>query len=238
MQLRSIPAQLDELDLAIAKLTGRGHGTGLSKVGQLAFDPVASDAALAIRTSVHGWVRIWDEETPVRPQAAAARTEALRTVAGQAGLLAGARLASRPWVPDLAEDIRRVTEAGWRAVDTPPDVSFVGTCGGCGAGLYAAQGAALVTCRTCGLDWDAHASQTALLEAADHHWAPRVTIAKALGIPLVTIRDWCRVRPGKDGEPAKPARLAPVGVNPAGQPLYRVSDVQALKAQWLTQTRG
>lgn len=217
--LRSIPGLLAELELATAKLTSPGDGSGLGEAARLDFDPVAADAALAITTAVHGWVRVWDEETPVRPIRAAARARALASIPGQCGLLAGARLAGRPWVPELARDIRKVTEAGWVAVDLPPEVSFVGWCQTCpGRALYATEGATDVECRTCGGRFDVQASKDALLAAADGELAPASVLARALGIDPGLIRQWRRRE-----------RLVAADVDPAGRPLYRVSDVQRLR---------
>jgi hypothetical protein len=219
-QLRAVPELLAELDLAITKQTTAG-GQGLGGSG-LDFDPVASEAAVALRLCLHGWARVWDEETPRDVTAGGAeRDRALSSAAGQAGLLAGARLASRPWAPEVAEEVRQAVTRAWAAVDRPPDTEFVGWCpDDCGAALYAAQGAAQTRCRACGAPWDVQASRDSLLAAAVDVLAPAATLARALGVEPATLRQWRRR-----------GQLVPAEVTTDGRPLYRVADVQALRAR-------
>lgn len=246
LDLRCIPELLRELDTAIAKLTSGGDGNALGEVGRLDYDPVASQARTALLTVLHGWARVWDEETPRPPEVAgptcygahfvcehasclaverhrwrAEQDARIATPAGQATLLAWLpALGSRPWAAELASEVRAAVEQGWRAVDRPPDMHFIGWCPDCeGTALYAAEGAALTKCRMCGQAYDVAASKDALLASATTQHETATVIARALRLDPALIRQWRRR-----------GRLEPVGCNPAGQPLYRVSDVQALRA--------
>lgn len=272
LDLEAVPVALAELDVAITRqthMTAAGGGSGCPEGcghwpespycvagARLTFDARASEAALALRLVLHGWIRVWDEETPIAdvvegplcgPRRHFARTtyvpgcthdscrrvlftttaetgRALQigTPEAQAHTLAARvpQLAGRPWLPDLATELAAALREAWAACDRPPDQRVVGRCmtDGCGAPVYAAEGSTSTTCRPCGTRWEVQALRDASLAAAEHFALPAVALAVVLGVPAGTIRSW-RSR----------ELLSPVGVNAAGQPLYRVSDGHALK---------
>lgn len=231
-RLRAVPELLRELDTTITRQGSRGDGTGTStcpagcrhtpeeakcKVPvRLDFDPVASQAAMALRLCIHGWVRIWDEQTPCWTQLRAGRDRLLSSTEGQAALLTIANLGSREWAAECAEEIREATEQGWRAIDRPPDLSFVGVCI-CGRQLMSQQGQATVTCRSCGQAWDTAASRAWMLDAVPGMADLQLTkpeLAILAGLPVGTLHRWSSEK-----------RIVSVGVNPKGQPLYRAGPV-------------
>lgn len=271
-RLRAVPDLLDELDTTLAgqrsnwSEPGGIHGqpsggckpgcdhspdsTSCSEGVALGMNLAASEAAMQLRVVLHGWARVWDEETPIAPpdpahyrdddegraaltaaryRATNARKErdrALTKSATQALLLAARPLAGRTWAPELAAEIRDAVRQAERAVDRPPDQTLAGTCT-CGMAVYAEPGDRTCRCRWCGTRHDpAQLYDEAIANAdADDACAPAAVIARSLidpatGKPLCTaaqIRGW-RYR----------GSLDPVGVNPAGQPLYAVTAVRRL----------
>ena len=220
MRLRALPELLRELDVTIPRQTSRGDG-GSRGGGGMVFDPIASEASAALRTVLHGWVRVWDEQTPGWTQLRAGRDRLLSSSEGQAALLMVANLGSREWAPECADEIRRACAQGWAAVDIPPEQVFVGWCpDACGVPLYAREGAVQIQCRACGSVWDVQASRDAMLAAAHDVRATAAELARALDLDPALIRQWRRR-----------GRLLAVDVDTAGRPLYRVSDVQALRSR-------
>lgn len=240
LDLREVPALLVELDLALSRQTRMAAGDGMTRCARqdcphevdepgcvagvtLDLDTRASEARLALVLCLHGWARVWDEETPPttvtftgRPYSPE-RDRALSSTAGQAGLLyAVPDLGSRPWAADLAREVRDAVEEGWRAVDRPPDTTVVGRCPECGRTLYGAEGAVTVRCRNCGTT----CNRVEVREASIAESRILVTAAQmgtALGIDPARVRQW-RAR----------GLLTVRRYDLAGRPLYRVADGQAL----------
>lgn len=256
-QLQAIPDLLDELDTALARIGSsepgeiRGSASGGCKPGcdHLPDNPscvagvvldvnlAASEATAQLRSVLHGWARVWDEETPItipdsavdvpaaRRIAARMRAHALGTASRQALLLATQPLGARPWAPDIANEIAAAVRKAERAIDIAPDVTLAGTCS-CGMAVYATAGEARARCRWCGLSHDPDELYDAMIAARGHlHTAPAAVIARMLvdprtGKPLVTaaqIRGWKH----RDA-------LEVDHVNAAGQPEYRIDDVVRL----------
>ncbi len=267
LALTDVPELLDELDTSLARIGStwtepggiHGRATGGCKPGcdhspdnpscvaetSLDVNLAASEAAAQLRIVLHGWARVWDEETPIRASppdvsrggeiadrtlaqfrlARRARDFALGTAARQARLLAHEALAGRPWAPDIAREILDAVAKARRAIDRPPDVTLAGTCT-CGAAVYATAGDLRARCRACGVARDPQELYDAMLEARGHlHTAPAAVIARMLtdvttGKPLVTaaqIRGW-----------KHRGAIEAAEVNAAGQPCYSLADVAKL----------
>jgi len=263
MDLREVPVLLVELDDAISRQTSMppgagtlrctrencGHGPdepGCVQGVRLDLDTRASDASLALRLTLHGWARVWDEETPVPPgpwpigpicewlpcghlschrigfgpTLQPIRDRDMSSARRQALALAFvADLGSRPWAYDLAREVRDAVHEGWAAVDRPADAAVVGRCPECGRALYGPEGAAVVRCQGCGTT----AYRVDVREASLAESRTLVTAAQmgvALGIDPARVRQW-----------AKRGRIVKRRDGMDGRPLYRVSDGQALLAR-------
>jgi LSD1 subclass zinc finger protein len=252
LDLREVPALLAELDLALSRQSSMPPGSGMLRCGRpectheadepgcvqgvrLDLDQRASDAALALRLCLHGWVRVVDEERPVVADdyredvegsvayriMRASRDRAMATAQGQAALLAAAvsTLRRRDWLPDLAQEIRDAVREGWAAVDRPPDSTVVGQCPGCRRTLYAPEGADLVRCSGCGTT----AGRTDVREASlaeSRTLLPVVQLAVVIEVPERTVRSWIARK-----------RLVSARCDLAGKPVYRISDGLTLKGR-------
>lgn len=246
-QLRAVPALLDDLDDALARIGSsepgeiRGAASGGCKPGcdhlpdnpscvagvRLDVNLAASEAAAQLRVVLHGWARVWAEQEPLPPTPDAQRRRDwhLGTAARQALLLAGQPLSGRPWAPDLAKEIADAFRAADRARDTPPDLTFVGRCSACSTPIYAVLGDAIARCQQCGARHDSADLHECALAGAKNAVESASVIARALldpvtRKPLVTssmIRGW-----------KHRGALDVAEVNGRGQPLYRVADVAKL----------
>lgn len=188
-RLRDVPGLLAELEVTLAR--GGSAREGRGSAVRLDFDEPASAATRWLQTVLHGWVRVWHEETTVSPERRPAVDRLLSTTRGQAALLAGQQLAHRPWVADLAAELRDATRAAWRAVDRPPDVEFVGWCPEpCTRALYVPEGMPQVTCRWCESRWDVEASRAVMLAAATGAALTKPDMARLLRVPVGTLHRW------------------------------------------------
>jgi hypothetical protein len=237
-----VPDVLDDLDLTLSRQGSAREPSGDTCPDGCDHDPDsptcrqgvsvdldegASQARLALVTCLFGWARVWEEETPYPPLAdvvrCARREQLMSSPQGQARLLAAVPgLGSREWAGDLAAEIDAAVGAARRAVDSPPDRVFLGWCPGdggkaCGRALYAPQNRPTVACPGCGSKWDVEAGRAALMAAGGETLATGLELARALRVPLGTMRRWRH-----DGW------IEPVEVNRAGQPLYRFADAHRL----------
>lgn len=260
--LQAVPGYLQALDEALSRQTamhavgGRGgcpegcthdpDDPGCVAGVRVDVDDRASDARAALLTVLHGWVRVWDEETPrhllvegplcwgaARGACGHASCRAVRlgladrerdrllaTPAGQAGLLRGIRdLISRPWAAELVGELRDVARQVVAAIERPPDMTVIGRCTTCRTPLYAPEGADAVRCSSCGQSALRDDVRDASL-AESRTLVTIVQLAEILGVPERTVRSW-RHR----------GRLVAVRSDLAGRPLYRVRDGQALRAR-------
>jgi len=219
-RLRDVPGLLTELDITIARGGSSREGRGASV--KVDFDEAASDARLALVILLHGWVRVWAEETHILAERAPAVARLMAGPRGQAALLAGQQFGSRPWACDLASELRDATADAWRVVDRPPDMSFVGWCrpDTCGRALYAPGGLPMVTCRACGSQWDVEASRAVMLAAATGAALTKPDIARLLKVPVGTLHRW-----------SSEGRIVPAWLDHAGRLHYPLEPIaRAIRA--------
>jgi hypothetical protein len=222
--LASISDLLAELDTTItrqARITAPAKGNGDKP---LPYDVGASIAAGDLRTALHGWARTLHEETATPyPSGNAA-------VPGWLARHADV-IRMQEWAAEMAQDIKRAVDQGWRAVDRQEERYYAGPCGNqvndpaglyvCPTVLWVRLNAATIRCRTCSQTYDVHERRTWLLEAAGDVEETASVIASALSVMLrrritaSTIRTW-----------VSRGLLASVGERGSAK-LYRVRDVQA-----------
>lgn len=228
--LAAVPELAAELDTTLArqKSVALGGGAGGGRERPLPYDPRASEAGWALRNTLTGWARIllgeYEEDPP---------GDALADLAPW--LLARLqRLAGHAAAEEAVDEICAAVRAAWRAVDRAPDRQFAGYCPGCETALYVRPGAPQARCRDCDADpvdvraqWDSLASQ---IDDQLFQAAMMAVILGQLGrpVPAGTIRRWAWK--GTEDEPVTP-RLLPRGYDRSGRPLYRVSDVLALREE-------
>ena len=242
LMLREVPELLHQLDLTISRQTSMPAAGGILRCGRddcthdvdepgcvagvrLDMDVRASDARLTLTTCLHGWARVWDEETPCLdvPGVRRLRARVISDARWQAATLAAVQdLGSRTWAADLAREIRDAVDEGWRAVDRPPDVAVVGRCPECAHTLYAPADADLVRCRNCSGTFNRVDVREASL-AESRKLLTIVQLAQVLEVNERTVRSW-RSR----------GQITVVRYDLDGRPLYRIADGQRLKAAGFT----
>jgi hypothetical protein len=219
--LASVPEVLGDLDVTLSRQTSRMGRGGHGSTVPLAFDERASEAAYGLRSALVGWVRVlqeahaeeWPDDTP---QSMAAWLSARLT-----------RLVRHPAAPEAHEEITDAVRQAQRVTDRAPERQFAGRCA-CGAALYARPGAGRVQCRDCDADAvDVAAQRDAMLGQITDRLVTATQAADILtrlAAPLKAelVRQW-----GARG------RLIAHGHDPAGHPLYRVSDVRDLLVEKL-----
>ncbi|NJP27085.1 hypothetical protein FLW53_23370 [Microbispora sp. SCL1-1] len=222
---------VDELDTALARQAKLGGSGGRHGDEQpLAFGYAASEAIWVLRNTLTGWVRVLLDDLahhhppadtlPAMAEWLAYRTETLRHL---------------PEGPEAVDELTAAVRHAEAAVAPLGDRVYVGPCAGeldggapCGADLYAAPGAAWVTCKACGAHYRVHQRREWLLDAAEDVLETATEIARAvtsLGRPVTPerIRQW-----------AHRGQLHARGTQRDGRgrwvPLYRVGDVLDLVA--------
>ena len=131
-------------------------------------------------------------------------------------------LRHRPEAPQAYSDLLAIASRLEHIIDNPPTLKYAGPCNICRKDLYAREGAAKVTCRPCGLDYDMAGRREWLLEAAEDRLERASLISQAvtdLGSPISAdrIRKW-----------AQRGQLIPHATDRLGRPLYRIGDVRDL----------
>lgn len=198
----------------------------------LPFHVKAAETAELLRSTVVAWVRVVLDERGGRMPA--------DDMAALAGFLLGQLewLRHHPAAAEVADEISHVTGAARRVIDSAPSRVYVGPCDPegahgeepCPVDLYARQGRAEVTC-ACGLTWNVQDRREFMLEAVGDRLVTAADLSRFLtmyGEPLTAerIRQWASRRKG-DAPPA----LVAHGLDAAGRPTYRVSEVVELVAR-------
>jgi hypothetical protein len=221
--LASTDGLLAELDTTItrqARITAPAKGNGDKP---LPYDVGASIAAGDLRTALHGWARTLHEETATPYPAGNAAVPAW--LARHADTI---RL--QEWAAEMAQDIKRAVDQGWRSVDRQEERYYAGPCGNqvndpagyyvCPTVLWTRLESGTVRCPTCKHTYDAHERRTWLLDAAQDVEETASAIASALSrmlrrrLTASTIRTW-----------VTRGLLVSVGERGAAK-LYRVRDVR------------
>jgi hypothetical protein len=222
-QLGEVPTLLVELDVTISRQGSRAESLGHHSPSAERPSPYDLGASGA-RADLVGVVDRYTE------LARRGGREGWTTERRALALSRWPVLASWLHAPHLARDVHGALARGWRAVDRPADVAFVGWCPGpgaetsCGRALYATEGRLIVRCPGCRSEWSVTDSRALLLAHAHSALAPAATIAAALGIPSATIRGWRRVGKLAVATSDDGRELC----TSDGRPMYRLADVVAL----------
>lgn len=207
------------------------------------------------RARLGGLVHTDEAPIPFNPRASETELELTRDLTTAADGIAAARGLHRPmddlrmlgpWLAEQVTWIRSRAAGGqqveylvarlrwaWRAVDAPPEMTFLGPCGAltvgedqvpieCSADLYGVPGRPEVQCRECGTTVPVADRREWLLSKAEDRLLPASEMARAvrgLGVDVTpsVIRKW-----------AERGRLTRKGIRPMGGrqiPVYRVGDV-------------
>lgn len=219
--LANVPALVAELETTITRQARMAERAGSNADGALPWNEAASRAHRRLRVTLSTLAeacvgdRIGSTEATHREPAPA------RADLGYLASWLMVRvdpLAASPHARALW-DVARVVRSCSRVIDRPPELIYAGPCQACGADLYAMPGAALVTCRVCGVPEDVEERRGFLLDRVYDQLATATEVARALttlDMPITSDR----VRQWRHRE-----RLVPRGHNRTGHPLYRVGDV-------------
>lgn len=221
--LDAVPAVMADLDDTLSRQTSRTTA-GKPAETPLPYDARASEAGWVLRSALVGWVRQLQETKPEEWPA--------DTAPDMAAWLSArlSRLVRHPAAQEAHGEIVTAVRAAQRVTDRPAERQFAGRCPQCDEPLYARPGAPQVRCRTEGcqagsVDVDAQ-RETMLAAIADQLMTATAAadVLTHLAAPLKAelVRQW-----GSRG------RLFAHGHDPAGHPLYRVSDVRDLLVEKL-----
>lgn len=214
-----------DLDVALMRLSKIGGGGKRTGDAPLLYDPRASTAAAALRTTLVGWVRVAHESSGAYGASEALPADTLSAKAGWL-LERVERLRHHEAAGEAVRDITGAVQHALRIVDRPPERWYAGICGAdladhdwCHEDLYARVGAVLVQCPACAAVWDVAERRAWLLKQAEDVLAHAALIAQslsALGTPVtkVMITRWVA-----DG------RLLDRGTDATERKLYRLGDV-------------
>lgn len=217
-----------DLEIALMRLSKIGGGGKRTGTMPLMYDPRASLAHAALRSTLVGWVRVAHEAYGAHGASEAFPADTLPGMARW--LLARVeRIRHHEAAGEAVRDITGAVDHALRIVDRPADRWYAGICGAnaadhdwCHQDLYAAVGAAVIQCPACRSTWDVKARRDWLLRQAEDQLAHAALIAQALSAlgtlaTPVMISRWISEK-----------QLQAKGIDTAGRKLYRVGDVQTL----------
>lgn len=214
-RLAAVGAVVHQLDITCGHGLTRPDTLGVSRRSQPGALPVDLSAAQA-GTDLADVLSVWAREFGGHPASA---TEAAAFLAAHAAAVAASAQAGQ-CVDECTDTIRQA----WRAVDHPPERSFLGPCPECAADLYARPGRAQVRCR-CGAVTEVQSRRDWLLSQVRDQLDTATGIARALpGLVSVSLT------PAMIRGYAHRGRLSPRPAGPDGRPRYRIGDVLDLLA--------
>lgn len=202
----SLERYLDELpgvmaDLGAASIRATRYGntaTRASGTPALIVDFVAMDLGRELAALIHSWSGMVTDHTGGGPADVRSPASCARWLRSQVPTIR-----RQDWAGDMLTEFKEALWASRRGTDKPASRVFAGMCPTdadgviCGSPLYARQGHGVVTCRTCGTDWDANGWRAEALQAAGMHTGTAVEISRALSdpvtgetLPTATIRSW------------------------------------------------
>lgn len=236
--LGDIGALAEDLDITRTRQSRTGGPasgvTSRDRERPLPWDERASEATVALRTTVTTWVQLVTTERGTRPPGVSLERMS-RFLLGQLEWLrhhAGAQQAQTDLVA-----------AVWHAqhvIDRRADRLYVGPCdttgewhqaedgwtgdliGPCNTDLYAKPGEPKATCDRCGHTWDVAGRRGYLLDAAQDRLVTASDLSRFLSVygqPIEAERIWKWRERG---------HLSTKGTDVSGRPLYRVGDAIAL----------
>lgn len=219
--LANVPALVAELETTITRQARMAERSGSATDGALPWNEAASRARRRLRVTLSTLTEACIADRINSTEATHREPVPARGDLGYVASWLMVRvdpLAASPHARALW-DVGRVVRSCSRVIDRPPEMIYAGPCQACGADLYAMPGAALVTCRVCGVPEDVEERRGFLLTRVYDQLATATEVARALttlDMPITSDR----VRQWRHRE-----RLVPRGHNRTGHPLYRVGDV-------------
>jgi hypothetical protein len=234
--LGDIPALVDQLEVTLSRQTSGGAGGGNER--PLPYDPRASEALDALRTTLVGWTRVLlDGMTrPEGPRCEGCAhpsctlidytTWPRDTLTDMARWLLRRHrsLIRHPAAQEIVEEVGDVVRAAGRVIDRPAERWYAGPCT-CGVDLYARVGAVRVMCLACGAEHHIDQRREYLLSSLRDMLATASQAAHILtqllgsGVVLQprTVRNW-----------AVRGHIIAKGTDRQGRPLYRVAECEGM----------
>jgi hypothetical protein len=206
-------ASAARLDVGAGSVGSSGHSAPMEPTNARAYD-----AGRTLNVVLTGWAAALGHREPHAVRASSALLARIREVRAQ------------DWAPVLKEELAGALLDCRRAMDTAARRMFAGMCPTveageeCGTPVYTLEGKPEARCSTCGATWDVSEWRHRALHAAGLQSGTAAEVSRILSdpvrrlaLPQGTIRQW--VNRGK---------LAPVGVNRDGRPVYQVRKVRNL----------
>lgn len=230
-QLTELPGLMRELQINVTRQARMGAGGKINE-RPLPVDITASYLYDDVKSELVTWQRELDmgdvQDTADNPRALClwllGRVERIR------GHVA---------VDEIVGGIDYMVKQVRQAIDRPADKEFCGTCPVCDGDLYSKRGVAKDFCRKCraaGIETEYVPGEMRedVKARVEHQWATAGVCATVLGsfgleVKAETVQNWAR--PGKpkyEGDPPRPPKLHPRGVNQLGHAVFSIGDVMDL----------
>lgn len=239
-----LEACLDELpgalaDLGAATIRATRYGTSVTAAqGEpaLIVDFEASALGRELAALIHSWTDLTREATGRTPKDLRSPANCARWLRVHVH-----SIRREDWAGAMLDEFKEALWKARRGSDKPADRVFAGMCPTeidgfvCDSPLYALRGRGVVTCRTCGADWDVKSWRAEALHAAGLHFGTAAEISRMLTDPTVegmelpsaTIRQWASRK--KLIHVNGPERLHALGSGlPVPAKVYQVRKVQNL----------
>jgi hypothetical protein len=200
-------------DVGSGSVGKSGHATA-SEPANLA----AYDTGRTLNVILTGWAAALGHREPHAVKAATVLLAQIREVR------------EHDWAPVLKQELHDALGDCRRVMDRKAPKVFAGICPTiietqeCNTPVYARKGTGEGRCSTCGSTWDLDEWRERALDAAGYHQGTPAEISRMLSdpvngyaLPQGTIRQWIN----RD-------KLAPIGTNHLGRPVYQVRKVRNL----------
>lgn len=250
-QLAELPGLMRELQVNVTRQSRRGAGGKINErplpveiTASYLYDDVKLELVTWVRDLDYGDTQ-WQVETcTCEPYRACRGWEIVTLTDAPADLCAWLldrveRIRGHVAVDEIVGGIDYMVKQVWQAIDRPADKEFCGTCPVCDGDLYSKRGVAKDFCRKCraaGIETEYVPGDMRedVKARVEHQWATAGVCSTVLGsfgleVKAETVQNWAR--PGKpkyEGDPPRPPKLHPRGVNQLGHAVYAIGDVMDL----------
>lgn len=224
-RLAETPWLLRETDLTLARQNAAsGHNTTRRTETPLPYSQAASDALTALHGCLAAWLTLaHDDHQPITRQT----DPTTATISRQ---LLTLDILGWPHNHDAApayiDELRTHTRRLWQVIDSRPTPEYTGPCPTCTTDLYVRKGSNAAACHECGSITPLDELRARILDAAnDHTW----TVTEAAR--LLRNAGYAPLNPREVARWTRRGRITPTGHNTAGEPLYRLTDLQDVATQ-------
>lgn len=221
-RLAETPWLITETEHTLARQNATsGHNNTRRTEAPLPYSQAASDALTALHGVLAAWLTLAHDEH----QHITRLTDP--TTANISRQLLTLDILGWPHTHDAAKDyireLRERTDRLERVIDSRPTPEYTGPCPTCETDLYVRKGSSAAACHECGTITPLDELRTRILRAANEHtW----TVTEAAR--LLRNAGYAPLNPLDVTRWTRRGRITPAGHNAAGEPLYRLADLQAI----------